>query len=315
MKQLFTLSMASLLTFTLSAQHEEETDTLVNHASGLPLSTDEYTGTNQWGYYAGMNHKEQQQFGERYEVSEHGDVIGIIIHVVGTVTNDHNEAFVRIFNVAGDGKPGTEIEHGHVHFDDLNLDGTATVVLLDDHAHIHDAFFATFDIGDYAHGGYDGDTIGVLYSPDGSRETSDLSTLYRNVVQEHGHGAAAWSDFYTGNNTPVATHFAIYPIVEFEHEHEVGLEQAVSNGILSFSSPYPNPAAEKITVPFQLTESSDVEFFIHDLTGKELLSKNIGKVIPGTYDHELDLSSLKSGHYIVVVKTTKGSLATKISKK
>ncbi len=313
MKQLFTLLTASLLTCSLSAQ--EETDTLVNHASGLPLSTDEYTGTNQWGYYAGMNHKSQQQFGERYEISEHGDVIGIIVHVAGTVTNAENEAHVRIFNVAGDGKPGAEVEHGHVHFHDLNLDGSATVVMLDDHAHVHDAFFATFDIGDYAHGGYEGDTIGVLYAPHGSRETADLAVLYRNVIQEHSHGAAVWSDFYTGNNTPVATHFAIYPIVEFEHEHEVGLEQAVSNGILSFSSPYPNPAAEKITVPFQLTESSDVEFFVHDLTGKQLLSKTIGKVVPGVYEHTLDLSSLKSGHYIVVVKTTKGSLATKISKK
>lgn len=314
MKQLFTLYIASMLTVTLSAQ--EETDTLVNHAPGLPLATDSYTGTNQWGYYAGMNHKGQQQFGERYEISEHGDVVGVIVHVTGTVTNEENEAYVRIFTVAGNGKPGTEVEHGHVHFHDLNLDGTATVVMLDGHAHVHDAFFATFDIGDYAHGGYEGDTIGVLYTPHGSREASDLSTLYRNVIQEHSHGAIAWSDFYTGNNTPVATHFAIYPIVEFEHDHgNVGLEQAVSNGILSFASPYPNPAVEQITVPFRLTESSDVAFFIYDLTGKELLTSTIGKTAPGIHEHTLDLSALRSGHYIVVVKTDKGSLATKINKK
>lgn len=311
MKQLVTFSAVLMLIFNVSAQDE---DTLVNHANGLPLSTDEYTGTNQWGYYAGMNHKKQQQFGERYEISEHGDVVGVIVHVTGIVTNDENEAHVRIFNVAGDGKPGAEIEHGHIHFHDLNLDGSATVVLLDDHAHVHDAFFATFDIGDYAHGGYDGDTIGVLYSPDGSRDLSDLSTLYRNVVQEHSHHNVVWADFYTGNNTPIATHFAIYPIVEFEHGHEAGIEQT-SNGILSFSSPYPNPAVEKITIPFRLTENSEVELFVLDLTGKELLSENIGKTAPGAYEHTLDLSSLKSGHYIAVVKTTKGSLATKISKR
>ncbi|MNX83699.1 hypothetical protein D3C86_1154710 [compost metagenome] len=260
-----------------------------------------------------MNHKAQQQFGERYDISEHGDVIGVIVHVTGTVTNDENEAHVRVFNVAGNGKPGTEIQHGHVHFHDLNLDGSATVVMLDGHAHVHDGVFATFDIGDYAHGGYEGDTIGVLYAPDGSRQASDLSTLYRNIIQEHSHGAAVWSDFYTGNNTPVATHFAIYPIVEFEHGH-LGINEVVSNGILSFSSPYPNPASGNMAVPFQLTESSEVSLSVSDLTGKELISMNPGRLAPGTHEQILDLSSLTSGQYIVVVKTTKGSLATKISK-
>ena len=183
MNKLLTLSVVSMLTSTaLFSQHEE--DTLVNHAPGLPLATDHYSGANQWGYYAGMSHKKQEGFGERYEISEHGDVIGVIVHVEGTVTNDENEAHVRILEVANDGKPGAEIEHGHVHFHDLNLDGSATVVMLDHHAHVHDAFFAVFDIGDYAHGGYEGDTIGVLYTPDGSRASADLSLLFRNVTKK-----------------------------------------------------------------------------------------------------------------------------------
>lgn len=313
MKKLLTLSVLSMFASTsLLAQHEE--DTLINHASGLPLSTNEYSGTNQWGYYAGMSHKKQEGFGERYEISEHGDVIGVIIHVKGTVTNDENEAHVRIFDVASDGKPGTEIENGHIHFHDLNLDGSATVVMLNAHAHVHDTFFAVFDIGDYAHGGYEGDTIGLLYSPDGSRATADLGTLYRNVTSEHSHGATSWEDFYTQNFTPIATHFAIYPIVEFEHEHTAGLEQ-LSDGILTFSAPYPNPAENTLSVPFSLKEDSNVEFEVLDLTGKQVLTQKAGISNAGLHTHQLDISALNSGHYIIIIKTERGSLATKISKK
>ncbi len=311
MKHILILSTVALLNVTSSIAQE---DTLQNHAQGLPLSTNEYTGSSQWGFYSGMSHKKQEAFGERYEISEHGDVVGVIIHATGTVTNEENEAFVRILNVGNDGKPSSEVQHGHVHFHDINLDGSATVVMLDNHAHVHDAFFAVFDIGDYAHGGYEGDTIGILYTPDGSRSTTDLSTLYRNVVKEHGHGASNWIDFYTGNFTPIATHFAIYPIVEFEHE-ELGVDKLISDGILSFKSPYPNPANESLIIPFSLKEISNVQISVLDLTGKEILSKNIGQSGIGQQDYTLDLSTINSGHYIVVIKSEKGSLATKFSKK
>jgi len=309
MKNLFTLSLISLLALPTYAQHE---DTLINHTEGLPLTSDEYTGNNQWGYYSGMSHKKQQQFGERYDITEHGDVVGVIVHLTGEVANHENEAYVRIFDVASDGKPGTEIEHGDVHFHDLDLTGNATVVMLHEHAHVHDSFFATFDIGDYAHGGYDGDTIAVLYSPDGSREAADLSTLHRNVVQEHSHGATVWSDFYTGNNTPVATHFAIYPIVEFEH---LGVDENISNGVVSLSSPYPNPAINTMTVPFNLSEASEVSLFVLDLTGKEVININKGQLSAGDQNLTVEVSNLNSGSYIIVVKTSKGSLATKFLKK
>jgi len=317
MKHVFTILSTLLLTNTIVAQTQDDPkqDTLLNHDKNATLSTDKYTGTGQWGYYAGMNHKEQQAFGERYEITEHGDVVGVIVHVKGVVANDENEAHVRILQIANDGKPGAEVKHGHVHFHDLKLDGTATVVMLEEKAHVHDGFFALFDIGDYAHGGYEGDTIGVLYAPDKSRKAEDLDKLYRNVIQEHSHGAPVWSDFYSGNNTPIATHFAIYPIIEFEDDdHNAGINEVVSNGIVSFSSPYPNPTTGKITVPFKIASSSEVQISVLDLTGKEVLSEQLGVLNSGNYDHAINVSNLNKGHYIVAIKTTNGSLATKIVK-
>jgi len=320
MKQVFTILSAVLLANTLVAQEQaEHKDTLHNHDAGAVLNTDKYTGTGQWGYYAGMNSKHQEEFGERYEITEHGDVIGVIVHVKGVVAHDNHEAHVRIRQIANDGKPGAEVKHGHVHFDDFNLDGKATYVALDAHAHVHDGFFATLDFGDYAHGGYEGDTIGVLYAADGARKATDLDKLYRNVVRIHSHGSPSWIDFYTENSTPLATHFAIYPVIEFEEDDdhgkkpEVGIKEA-SNGIVSFSSPYPNPTTGSVSVPFSISASSDVKLSVLDLTGKELLSENLGRLSSGSYEHALDLSPLSKGAYIVAIQTTNGALAVKISK-
>jgi len=320
MKQFFTLLGSFFIASSLLSQ-DAAPDTLRNHEANAVLENALYTGTGQWGYQVGMNHKHQEEFGERYEISEHGDVVGVIVHVTGKVAHDNKEAHVRIRSIAQDGKPGAEVQHGHVHFDDFNLDGSATIVMLDAHAHVHDGFFATLDFGDYAHGGYEGDTIGISHAVDGSRKATDLSTPYRNVIREHSHNAVSWIDFYTGNNTPSATHFAIYPIIEFEDDEDTttppppaaGINE-VSNGILSFSSPYPNPAIDIVSVPFRLNENSQTKIYVYDLTGKEILSEELGMLSSGDHTHTLNLSSLHKGHYIVAIQTEKGSLATKINK-
>lgn len=310
MKKIFT--SIALLAFP-AIIYSQETETLKNHADGLPLGTLKYQSGNQWGYYAGINYRGQQQFGERYEITEHGDVVGVVVHVTGHVQNDENEAYVRIYSVDVNGKPGTEIEHGHVHFHDLDLSGGATIIPLEDHAHVDGAFFATFDVGDYSHGGFEGDTIGVLYSPDGSRSTADLANIYRNVIQEHGHGAPNWTDFYSGNFTPIATHFAIYPIIEFE-EHGLGTGE-ISNGAVKLKAPFPNPASDAIRVPYNLSVGTDLTIKVIDMTGRIISTVEKGLVQAGGYEENIDLSTVQAGYYTVVISTDSGTVAVRVSKK
>ncbi len=294
----------------MSVQASE--DTLKNHAAGLTLVSDKYTGTGEWGYFLGHNHHEQQQFAEKYYVDDHIHVLGVVVHVTGTVTNADNEVSARIFEVDADGVPGSELEDGHMDFGDLDLGGGPNVILFHDEAHVEDSFFVSFDLGDYAHGGHEGDTIGVLYAPDGSRNSADLARFGRNVIQEHGHGSANWSDVYSQSFLNLATHLAIYPLVEFEDDH-TGIK-LVSGKTLAVAAPYPNPAAANITIPYTVKKSSDVHIDIVDMAGRTVQAVFKEAASAGSYTETLDLSRLQNGLYHVVVRTDYGALAVRISK-
>ncbi len=308
MKKLLTFMSAAVL--AVSAQAAE--DTLKNHVDGLTLGSAKYTGSGEWGYFLGHNHHEQQQFAEKYYVDDHVHVLGVVVHVTGTVTNAGNEASGRIFEVGTDGLPGAELEDGHIDFGDLDLSGGANIILFHDEAHVEDSFFVSFDLGDYAHGGQEGDTIGVLYAPDGSRNSADLANFGRNVIQEHGHGSANWSDVYSQSFLNLATHLAIYPIVEFEDHHNS--VQQVSGKNLAIAAPYPNPAAGSIMIPYTVKKGSDVTIEVVDLAGRKVQAISKEGMIAGSYTETLDLSRLQNGLYHVVVRTDSGALAVRISK-
>ncbi len=306
MKKIFLLLFSVCAGIDAQAQH----DTLKNHASGLPLDTDQYTAPSQWGYYLGHNYKYQQQFAEKYYVSGHTHVIGVVAHLTGTYTNGHNEAFFRVFEVGTNGLPGTELEHGHADFEDLDLSGGATVVLFHHEAHAEDSFFVSFDLGDYAHGGHEGDTIGLLYAPDGSRDAADLANFGRNVIQEHSHSSVVWKDFYSQNFTPVATHLAIYPIVELDH---VGISSVFAHG-LTLSAPYPNPAVDQIYIPFSLDAPDQISIEIMDMSGRIVYRTSKGSLSAGTHLETIGIGSLEAGYYNVVIRSGKAALATRILK-
>ncbi len=294
----------------VSAQAAE--DTLKNHADGLILVSDKYTGAGEWGYFLGHNHHEQQQFAEKYYVDDHVHVLGVAVHLTGTVTNTDNEAYCRAFEVEADGLPGAELEHGHMDFGDLDLAGGVNIILFHDEAHVEDSFFVSFDLGDYAHGGQEGDTIGVYYAPDGSRNSADLARFGRNVIQEHGHGSANWSDVYSQSFLNLATHLAIYPIVEFEDHHN-NIKQ-VAGKTLAVAAPYPNPAAGSITIPYTVKKGSDVTIEITDMAGRKVQAISKGNTPAGSYSETLDLSHFHTGLYYVTVRTDYGALAVRISK-
>src|SRR5690606_15587536 len=101
-------------------------DTLKNHADGLTLEAGKYTSGGDWGFYAGHNSKEQQQFGEKYLVDDHVHVLGVVAHITtstGTVTDPHFELDFRLWEVdSTTGVPAgnTGIEDGHLHLEDAN---------------------------------------------------------------------------------------------------------------------------------------------------------------------------------------------------
>jgi hypothetical protein len=92
-----------------------------------------------------------------------------------------------------------------------------------------------------------------------------------------------------------------------EAQNSVGSSQTNSSEIISKAVLYPNPAKNKTTVHFDLSEPRTIAFSIHDLLGKRVLDGgSIRESSAGSYDHEFDLSELTPGVYLLVITTDKG---------
>ncbi len=64
---------------------------------------------------------------------------------------------------------------------------------------------------------------------------------------------------------------------------------------------YPNPAHDgEITIAYQLTKNSNVQFTMYDYTGKEIIALNKQNKEAGTHTQQLDLSNLASGIYLLM---------------
>lgn len=318
MKKL-SLYIVATLVFSniINAQHQE--DTLQNHANGLTLEAGRYTTGNDWGFYVGHNSKEQQQFGEKYLIEDDVHVLGVVAHLTtstGTVTDPQFEIDFRLWNVdPTTGRPAgnTGIEDGHLDLGDANLGG-ATVIMFHDEAHVEDAFFVTMDLGDYAHDGLAGDTVGLYYAPDGTRSATDIANVpFRNVFQAHSHGAPNWRDLYTQFTTPtaIATHLALYPIVAME-EH-TSVKKITKNG-LQVMNPYPNPANAQITFPINLSKAAELTFTVMDLNGRVLKTQDQGLMPAGAHEQHIDISDLPAGSYILSALSSEGAVGIKFNK-
>jgi hypothetical protein len=85
----------------------------------------------------------------------------------------------------------------------------------------------------------------------------------------------------------------------------------VSNTIITKSMLFPNPAQNKTTIQFTLSEPRTIAFSIHDLLGKRLLDGgSIAESTAGNFEHEINISSLKAGVYLLVITTDKGEQTT-----
>jgi hypothetical protein len=75
---------------------------------------------------------------------------------------------------------------------------------------------------------------------------------------------------------------------------------------------YPNPTNSGITIDFALQKKENVQLRIVDITGKVILSENIGNREAGTYSEKLDCSGLADGLYFVNLKTETQNRTAKI---
>jgi hypothetical protein len=189
------------------------TDTLRNHAAHGELYLPVYDAP-QRGLVLGHNSLLRQQYAEKYYIVGNGSVTGLLVRLGGRFANPANRAEFSVRSVAANGLPGGRLGGLSKPYAALDVSGGDYFVSFPVAVSVADSFFVSFDLGDYGHGGFEGDTIGLLACRPGCRDTSDLSVYGRNAVQRHNHNRADWRDFYYQNLTPLAIHFAIYPVGE-----------------------------------------------------------------------------------------------------
>ena len=67
----------------------------------------------------------------------------------------------------------------------------------------------------------------------------------------------------------------------------------------SIVSMYPNPVQGEATVSFNVTENTDVNFQVFDLTGRVVMSQNMGRFTEGEQEFRINTESLSTGSYIL----------------
>ncbi|GAA5042600.1 hypothetical protein GCM10011506_45260 [Marivirga lumbricoides] len=271
-----------------------------------------YTYETGWGYYTGHSNLLREEFAEKYYIDGATTVVGVISHHTGINTND-NIAEFNVYEVSTSKLPGSILGTKEVAYKDIDLSGESMTTFFDEPIGVKDSFYVSFNLKDYAHGGYAGDTIAVLSGEDGSRTEEDLALYGRNAIRYHNHGTRLWRDFYTQNFTPVATHFAIFPIVEFKDGPVTGIkDKLVSHNQLTLYPPFPNPALSEVSVRYFLTKKSNVTINLLSLSGEILYTDNTGNLVSGEYIQKIDTNSLSSGVYIVTIQSGITKLAARV---
>ncbi|MBA9076568.1 MULTISPECIES: T9SS type A sorting domain-containing protein [Rufibacter] len=305
------LSALLLLASTITLA-QTTTRTLRNLLPQHPQELRKYTNSGTWGYWLGQNYRFNQQYAEKYYVSGNAKVIGIISHHGGKYAHANNLASFRVYSVGTNKLPHARLASKDVRYADLRLNGAAMTTTFDAPIAVQDSFFVTFDLHDYAHGGYDGDTIGLYSGINGSRPSADFENFGRNAVQQHEHAYEKWVDFRTQNFTNIATHFALFPIVEMT---VTGIkDEFVQKEQLTLYPPSPNPiqSGQDIQLRYALASPSTVSLTLLDLQGNALLELMPKRQTVGEHVAHFPSAQLAAGTYLCLLQSDAISIATKI---
>ena len=76
---------------------------------------------------------------------------------------------------------------------------------------------------------------------------------------------------------------------------------------------YPNPTADRSTIEFNLSSAKNVNLVLRDITGKEILVEDFGKLSAGSQKIVLNAAPLTNGIYFVSIQIGEEVVTKKIS--
>jgi len=76
--------------------------------------------------------------------------------------------------------------------------------------------------------------------------------------------------------------------------------------------PEPNPANNSVVIHFDLEKPGDVRILLNDFNGRMIMTSELKALPGGSHRHLIDLSSVKTGSYLVTLETISGRLSNKL---
>ena len=122
--------------------------------------------------------------------------------------------------------------------------------------------------------------------------------------------------YINDSTTGCSSHFCHVVFHGHVHHHHAALSSArVSDSpddMISISI-YPNPVQSSATVAYSLLESADVNIQIYDMLGSIVYEQGLWNESEGQHSHEVNVSELAKGIYILKLNTNSESVIKKIT--
>lgn len=116
-----------------------------------------------------------------------------------------------------------------------------------------------------------------------------------DVVRTPVSGTSNWHESWINDGVEWLPSFSV-PMVRLNMDASVAVEEQVVDGSLELMN-MPNPATTNTNITFNLSAADAVSLEVYDMTGKLVVSENLGVLNSGNHTYELNVSAFEAGMY------------------
>jgi hypothetical protein len=159
--------------------------------------------------------------------------------------------------------------------------------------------------------------VSVDFSDSYNNATDTLSIFMSNA--DCGSGDDSYELFGTGDWHPISdgdvswgldSDFWILPILEFEDPSSTTDAFAAKNGLQIFPA-RPNPAFERVDLPYELSKGSKVTIEVYSADGRLIQRLDKGQLGPGSHVENYAVNKLPAGSYVYGIITEEARIMSR----
>lgn len=265
-----------------------------------------FTITDNWGFIGGTNQFGDAAKAQRFsfdEVSPVNVTEAWVFFAEAGVVGDANVS-VQVLSANGSGAPdvllGTSapVKPSAFVLDDqfalptsFTFDTPVLVEVTD--------FFISVDFSESYNNATD--TLGIFMSPDDCGSGDDSYELFNT---------GDWVPINADNSWLLNSDFWILPILEFEDPSSTTDAFAAKNGLQIFPA-RPNPAFERVDLPYELSKGSKVTIEVYSADGRLVQRLDKGQQGPGSHVENFAVSKLPAGSYVYGIITEEARIMSR----